>query len=181
MKEYYLFLITDDRNDSNYLSNKHFVYNDTLEEIDKFTMVYQDAQDLGNDINVYHVKKTFVDAVIVSKSNLFYMLNHGDAFPKKEEKVLFAKDKDFVLQKKDNAFYDEVLIDEYKNFLLNHKKEICHSLVKYVKLGVDIDESILDENLDQAFYSYYKRKTYKKLRDTYFDLKRKEKKYKRVR
>ncbi len=181
MREYFLFLITDDEVTSDYLSNKHLVYGGSLDEIDEFTRAYKDAQDLGNDINVNHVPRIFRDAVIVSKSNLFHMINNHDSFPKKEEKVLFESDKEFIEQKMSMSFYDDILIDEYKNFLLAHRREIGLSLVRHVKMGVLIDETILNEKLEQVFYAYYKSKSYKKIRDTYIDLKKKKKKYKRVR
>ena len=177
--EYYLFLVTDDKKVDNYFFNKHMVFRDSLEEIDRFTSVYRDAQDLGDDINVSGQSRRFVDAVIMSSDNLSYMMNHFARFPKKEEKVLFYDNSEFIHNMSSNSVYGDVLIDEYKRFLLNHRKEISTSLVRYVKMGWTIDDSILDWMLERVFYAYYKNRTYKKIRDTYIDLLVKKKRYKR--
>ena len=178
MRNYYLFLVTDDGLSFDYLANKHFVFSDSLENIDKFTSCYKDAQELGDDINYRNIPRKFIDAVIVSEVNCLNMIKNNNLFPKKEEKVLFEKDKDFVLNMKNSDSYSELLVYEYENFLLNHRKEIRDSLVRFVNIGYPVDSTINDCDLDRVIFSYYKNKTYKKMRDTYLDLNRKKKKYK---
>ena len=180
MRIYYLYLQLDKEPKDNYLSNKQLILSGSLMEIDDLTKAYVDAQDLGDDLNFTNYPIKFTDAIIVSRANIRNMLDNKEKYPKKEEKVLFLEDREFIEQAKKNT-YCENIIEEYKNFLQNHRQEIANSLIKYVKLGIDINGCIIDKQLDQLFYAYYKNTNYKKIRDTYIELKEKKNKYTRTR
>ena len=179
MKEYYLLLITNDLIRTTYLSNTHLVLGGTLGKLDEFTKDYENPQDLANEINTTSVPIYFQEAVIISKDNLIAIQERKTTYPKKVEPVLFHEDKKFITQL--STGYADKLIKEYRDFLWNHKNEIKNSLIKYVKMGVKIDEQIYLEQLNKVFYAYYQDITYKKLRDTYFQLKSQRKKYMKIR
>ena len=180
MNQYYLFLQTTENKTSNSFSDKQLILCSSLIEIDDFTKDYSSSQDLADEINYTTHYISFKKAIIIFKTNINKIKKSNNKLPIKEEKVLFQEDKEFI-EKIKKDIYGETIIEEYKNFLFNHRKEIKTSLLKYIKIGIEVDESILDNNLNQLFYAYYKNRTYKKIRDTYIDLKEKKKKYIKVR
>lgn len=176
-RKYYLFLITDEVNCPNYLSNKYMVDCKTLLEIDEITSFYQNAQELGDDLNHTSNKVSFVNAVLLEEKEFNKLKNHNWKMTYvKTLPPLFKSDQVFFLQQTKDVMtkyrYDSMLIYQYKNFLLNHRLEIESSLVRHVKLGIDVNSSITIQDMERIFLSYYQNRSYRKMRDTYFELKK---------
>ena len=176
-RKYYLFLITDEVNCTNYLSNKHMVTCKTLPEIDEITSFYQNAQELGDDLNHTSNNVNFVNAVLLEEKEYNRLKEHNwEAIHVKTLPPLFNKDQGFFLQQTKDVMtkyqYDSLLIYQYKNFLLNHRLEIERSLVRSVKLGIDLNSSITVPDMERIFLSYYQSRSYRKMRETYFELKK---------
>ncbi len=175
--QYYLFLVLDGEEGNNFLENKFMICCDSLINLDEFTSAYQNAQDLGDDINHTNNPVKFVNAIILSECE-YQKLVKSNRKQKlvKTLPVLFQEDRDFFEQqtKDENIkyYYDLDIINRYKNYLLNNRYMISDSLVSSVKLGIDIDASITVPDMERVFLAYYNKKTYRIMRDTYFELKK---------
>lgn len=178
MKEYCLLLITNQPVTNNdYLSNKHYITGGDLIYLDGLTYRFENAQEIGDAANHTNKKFYFNDAILISQNDYFKLTKKEIKYPTKEEKVLFYKHRELVhklFESGENPNnYIDILIEEYKNYLWNHKKEIEKSLIRYVKIPeVKINTSITYEDLEKAIYAYYYSQdiSYKKIRDTYLEL-----------
>lgn len=178
MKEYCLLLITNQPITNNdYLSNKHYITGGDLIYLDGLTYRFEDAQEIGDAANHTNQKFYFNNAILIPQNDYFKLTKKEIKYPTKEEKVIFYKHRELVhklFETGENPNdYINVLIEEYKNYLWNHKKEIENSLIRYVKIPeVTINASITYEDLEKAIYAYYYSKdiSYKKIRDTYLEL-----------
>lgn len=175
---YYLILVTNEE-ESNFLSNKQIIDRKTLSQLDELTTAYDDINDFISDINPTSNLGSieFTSAIIISEREFKRLqANNWSKDNVKIEPVLFKKELDFVINQQKNPeereIYNTKLIEEYKKKLLINRKKISTSLVRYVKLGIDITPSITTTNLDMVFYAYYKNKNYKTMRNTYLELKK---------
>lgn len=187
MQEYLLFLVMDEAITTDYFSNKYLVEGGDLVYLDAITTAFQDAQDMGDDINDTQNHITFTNAILVPRRDYLAIMQDKTRFaPKRVEKGLFSDQKDFF----DHACflgddvsiqniylypYIRILIEKYKDYLWNHKKEIAFSLVRFVRIPeVVIDASISYDDLEKVFYAYYYsgKPSYKKIRDTYLEMNR---------
>lgn len=174
-EEYLLFLEMIDP--STHLSNKHLVTGGTLLELDEFTTFYENAQAIADDINFTNQKIFSQNAILIKKKDFQKLAeNNWQPLPIKTEQVLFNEDKPFFIeQQKEQQNMDNknrVYINQYKEYLLNHRAQIPNSLIRHIKMGIIIDSSITELEMNQLFYVYYKKKNYKKMRNTYLELKR---------
>lgn len=174
---YHLFLIIMGNDPDDILSNLHHIHTDTLQELDRITTAYHDAQDLGDEFNLTDSKIPIASAIIISSTELNKLHNNEKTLtPIKTESVLFLEDKQFVdNQDKDSTSkenYNLLLIDNYKNYLLRNRRLIATSLFQHVKIGAVINSSILPNEFEQVVYAYYKNRSYKKMRSTYLELKK---------
>lgn len=175
--QYYLFLVFAEENYTNFLSNKQLINIANLETIDDFTSSYQDAQELGEELNHNNKSIQIANAIIISEYEYQKLKkNNWEHLSIKTIPVLFQEDIDFFKQQtKDEItkyYYDKQLIEQYKNYLFNHRREISTSLVQTIKLGIDIDASITTFDMNRVFLAYYKKQEYRKMRDTYLELKK---------
>lgn len=178
---YYLFLVfatsIENEEGAKFLSNKQFVHRCSLEGIDELTSGYRDAQDLAGDWYPGQDVDSVVNAIIISERAFQELKKNGwiTGFVRTMP-VLFGEDKDFLEQQIKGEMakytYDNNLIEKYKNYLLNHRREISVSLVRKVPLGVEINASITKVDMDRVFLAYYKNRGYSKMRETYFELKK---------
>ena len=176
-QEYFLFLVLDQPMTEGYLSNKHLVDGGDLIYLDGLTTRFENAQEIGDATNHTNNKVYFSNAIQIPKKEGEKILKKEQEYPQKIEKVLFYKHNDFIhklFETGENPNnYIDTLIQEYKDYLWNHKSEIKNSLVRFVKIpGLTIDASINYDDFDKIFYSYYYKKdiTYNKIRDTYLEL-----------
>lgn len=179
LNKYYLFLVLPTKTSENFLDNKHFIMEGTLQELDNFTINYQDAQDLGDEINTTNNKVLFSSAIIISEYTYKKLKqNNWEYFNNiKIEQPLFLDDLEFyqyqTLEDDSTTTYNHNLIKQYKNFLSKNRQFIDDSLIKYTKVGIKINSFITSNNLEKVFHAYYYPLTYKKVRDTYLILKEK--------
>lgn len=174
---YYLYLITPGVNFENYWSNKHLVNCGLLSDLDEFTSVYQNAQDLGEDINLTNQQVNFISAILISEKVIKKIRqNNNTPSTIKYELPLFLEDRNFVIRETKDINskyqYDRELIYQYQNYLMNHKDKISSSLVRAVRLGIEIGPSIHQQDMEKVFFSYYQKPSYKKMRNTYLELKK---------
>ena len=179
MQEYYLFLVMDEPMQDNYFSNKHQVDGGDLIYLDNYTTSFKSVQELGNAIIHEDNQVKISNAIIISGKEYERIMKGEQSEPQKVEKVLLSEYKNLLYELFESGEnpdkYIEGLINEYKDYLWKHKKEIAKSLVRFVKIPeITIDENISYEDLVQVFniyyYNYQDGPNYKKIRDTYIEL-----------
>lgn len=175
---YYLILVTNEE-EINFLSNKQLIDRKTLVQLDELTTAYDDVNDLVSDISPHHNLSglKFTSAIIISEREFKRLqANNWSKDNIKVEPVLFKSGLEFVTSQQtheeEREIYNTKLIEEYKNQLLINRGKISTSLVRYVRLGIEITPSITPKNLDMLFHAYYKNKNYKIMRQTYLELKK---------
>lgn len=123
----------------------------TIEEMDRFTKLFIGPNDMVNELNNVYGRSYKLDRLVLISG-----------YTNKEEPILYKGDQYKV---------DDVLM-MYKDYLYEDKRRLATSLIRVVKKGIPIHSRMSDDELGDVFRSYYSNRSYKKIRDTYFELKR---------
>ena len=122
---------------------------ETIEEMDNFTKLFIGPNDMVNELNnIYGCDYKLNRLVLIS------------GYTNREEPILYRGDQ----YKADN------ILMMYRDYLLEDKRRIDSSLIRVVKNGISISSKMSDSEFGNVFRAYYNNSSYKKIRDTYFEL-----------
>jgi len=112
-----------------------------IEEIDSFTMNFNDLNDIKDSLNQAHNQNLNIIGAYIER--------------------IGGKNKKYEVLYKDDSFNIDKVIKKYTEYVLSHPKYFYNSPARHVKL----------EYVDQCLNAYFKDKNYRKIRGAYVELK----------